>query len=62
MFWQDLNDWDPWKTVDYEFSRFQHCELEKKDKSEKRNRWADASSLIKRSRWDQERRYIQPGI
>ena len=47
--------------MDCEFSRFQEHTLEKSTLQEKRSRWADASSLIKRSRWDQDRRYIQPG-
>lgn len=62
MFWQELRDWESWKDVDSLYSRFLQQSLEKKDRSEKRNRWADASSLLKRSRWDQERRFVQPGI
>ena len=62
LFWQDVREWEPWKAVESAYSK-QETEASKAKEVEKRkSRWADASSRLKRSRWDQERRYIQPGI
>ena len=62
MFWQELKEWEHWKIVDSEFSQIQQKEDIENQKQRRRKRWADASSLIKRSRWDDERRFTQPGI
>ena len=62
MFWQELSEWEHWKTIDSEFSKYQQTEDTENQKQTRRKRWADASSFMKRSRWDNERRFTQPGI
>ena len=61
LFWQDLKEWDHWKEVESLYNAAQSAVADQSTLAEKRNRWADASSRLKRSRWDADRRYIQPG-
>lgn len=61
LFWQDLKEWDHWKEVESLYNEAQSSTADQSRPSERRNRWADASSRLKRSRWDADRRYIQPG-
>ena len=57
-----MREWEPWKSVDSEYSQYLQHDSEQKGHSVKRSRWTDATSMLKRSRCDSERRYIQPGI
>ena len=61
LFWQDLKEWDHWKEVESLYNEAQSSTADQSKPSERRNRWADASFRLKRSRWDADRRYIQPG-
>lgn len=36
--------------------------LELAEEKSKRGHWTDATKRLKRSRWENDRRYIQPGI
>ena len=62
LFWQELREWGPWKDVENAYTKQQHVEDTAKEIQTKKSRWSDASSRLKRSRWEQKRRYIQPGV
>lgn len=62
LFWQELREWGPWKDVENAYSKQQHTEESTKEIQTKKSRWSDATSRLKRSRWEQKRRYIQPGM
>lgn len=62
MFWQELKEWKYWREVESEYNTSTLKSVEIIPKREKRNRWTDASSLVKRSKFDNVRPIIQPGI
>lgn len=61
LFWQELKEWGPWKDVESAYSKQQQTVESAKETQTRKSRWSDASSRLKRSRWEQKRRYIQPG-
>ncbi|KAM7453824.1 hypothetical protein BLSTO_05425 [Blastocystis sp. subtype 1] len=62
LFWQELKEWGPWKDVESAYSKQQQTVESAKETQTRKSRWSDASSRLKRSRWEQKRRYIQPGL
>ena len=62
LFWQELEDWEHWKEVEVEYSKFLASEPKSEVSTTKISRWADASSKLSRSHWDYHRPYIPPGI
>ena len=62
LFWQELKEWGPWRDVESAYSKEQQTVESTKETQQKKSRWSDASSRLKRSRWEQKRRYIQPGM
>ena len=61
LFWEELREWDHWKEVEAEYNAKKAEEQELEEENNKKGRWSDGSKRLKRSRWENDRRYIQPG-
>lgn len=64
MFWQDLATWPGWEEAKRGFMQEQEkVHIQESNKNKRvRNRWGDATNLLKKTRWDSTRRRIQPGM
>ena len=61
LFWEELKEWDKWKEVEAEYNAKRAEEQELEEENNKKGRWSDGSKRLKRSRWENDRRYVQPG-
>ena len=62
MFWEELKEWPHWKEVEAEYNAKKAEEQEVEEETKRKGRWSDGSKRLKRSRWENDRRYIQPGM
>lgn len=62
LFWEELKEWSHWKEVEAKYEEEKVKAMELAEETSKRGHWTDATKRLKRSRWENDRRYIQPGI